>query len=132
MFSDRASQSRCRLSHNLHGIRWFQVSLSNFVPRTEATFTDSSRFVEAILKAARGETGITEAAYVYLPGIEGGAQVAQELGAQYFATKLDFGPEGAIKAHPIGKLSAYEQKLLDAGLPGLKKNIEDGEKAVSS
>lgn len=51
---------------------------------------------------------------------------------QYFATSLDFGTQGAVKAHPIGKLSDYEQKLLDAGLPGLKKNIEDGEKAVSS
>lgn len=58
--------------------------------------------------------------------------MAQELGVQYFATKLDFGPQGAVKAHPIGKLSNYEQKLLEAGLSGLKKNIEDGEKAVSS
>lgn len=92
---------------------------------------DLERFVEAILKAARGEEGVTEAAYVYLPGIEGGDEIAKELGVQYFATKLDFDRSGASKAQPLGVLSDYEKKLLDAGLPGLKKNIEDGERAVS-
>jgi len=89
------------------------------------------RFVEAILKAASGEKGITEAAYVYLPGIAGGDEVAEELGVRYFATKLDFDENGAAKAHPLGVLSNYEKKLLDAGLPGLKKNIDDGERVVS-
>ncbi|GAB7335633.1 hypothetical protein MBLNU13_g07956t1 [Cladosporium sp. NU13] len=89
------------------------------------------RFVEAILKAASGEKGITEAAYVYLPGIAGGDEVAEELGVRYFATRLDFDENGAAKAHPLGVLSDYEKKLLDAGLPGLMKNIEDGERVVS-
>ena len=92
--------------------------------------TDTGRFVEAILKAASGEKGITEAAYVFLPGIAGGDEVAKELGVQYFATKLDLDENGAAKAHSIGEISDYEKKLLNAGLPGLKRNIEDGEQAV--
>jgi len=103
-------------------------SISELLPFQAA---DIARFVEAILKAARGEQGITEAAYVYLPGIKGGDEVANDLGVQYFATKLDFDRSGAAKAHPIGVMSDYERKLLGAALPGLKKNIEDGELAVS-
>lgn len=56
--------------------------------------------------------------------------MADALGVDYFATKLDFGKEGVIKAHEIGALSDYEKKLMNACLPGLKKNIEDGERAV--
>jgi malate dehydrogenase len=33
---------------------------------------------------------------------------------------------GVEKIHPIGPISADEQKLLDACLPELKKNIEKG------
>lgn len=69
---------------------------------------------------------------MYLPGIEGGKSVADALGMDYFATKLDFGKDGAVRAHEIGSLSDYEKKLMDACLPGLKKNIEDGERAVEA
>jgi malate dehydrogenase len=114
----------------MHGVRRLQVSHNprKLVPDHTA---DTMRFVEAIPKAARGAEGITEAAYVYPPGIECGDEIAKELGVQYIATKLDFGRNGAVKAHPIGELSDYERGLLDAGLPGLKKNIEDGELAAS-
>lgn len=33
---------------------------------------------------------------------------------------------GVEKIHPIGPISAEEQKLIDACLPELKKNIEKG------
>ena len=114
----------------MHGVCGLQVSQKdrNYPLVMPA---NTRRFVEAILKAARGEEGIAEAAYVYLPGIEGGDEIANQLGVQYFATKLDFDRSGAARAHPVGVLSDYEKKLLDAGLPGLKKNIEDGELAVS-
>lgn len=130
MLLDRAGQGWCGFRNDLHGVCRLQVSQQyrNLSPRYT---TDTARFVEAILKAASGEKGITEAAYVYLPGIAGGDEVAKDLGVRYFATKLDFDENGAAKAHPVGVLSDYEKELLDAGLPGLKKNIEDGERAVS-
>jgi len=34
--------------------------------------------------------------------------------------------EGVAKIHPIGKMSAYEQKLYDAAIPELKSNIQKG------
>ena len=40
-------------------------------------------------------------------------------------------PEGVKKIHPIGDLSAEEQKLLEACLPDLKKNIEKGKAFVA-
>lgn len=39
-------------------------------------------------------------------------------------------PNGVEKIHPLGELSAEEQKLLEACLPDLKKNIEKGKKFV--
>jgi malate dehydrogenase len=38
---------------------------------------------------------------------------------------------GVEKIHPIGPISAEEQKLLDACLPELKKNIEKGKAFVA-
>jgi len=41
-------------------------------------------------------------------------------------------PNGVEKIHPIGELTAEEEKLLDACLPELKKNIEKGKAFVES
>ncbi|KAF2158522.1 hypothetical protein M409DRAFT_38197 [Zasmidium cellare ATCC 36951] len=90
------------------------------------------RFIESILRARNGENGVVEAAYVYLPGIEGGQAVADRLQVDYFSTKLDFSKEGAVRAHSIGPLSEYEEKLLAAGLPELKVNISNGTAAATA
>ena len=41
-------------------------------------------------------------------------------------------PNGVEKIHPIGDLTAEEEKLLEACLPELKKNIEKGKAFVES
>ena len=41
-------------------------------------------------------------------------------------------PTGVEKIHPIGELTTEEQKLLEACLPELKKNIEKGKAFVES
>jgi malate dehydrogenase len=41
-------------------------------------------------------------------------------------------PNGVEKIHPIGELTPEEQKLLDACLPELKKNIEKGKAFAAS
>ena len=79
-----------------------------------------NRFVTSILKAINGEKGIIEEAYLYLPGILGGKEIATELGVDYFAVPVEFGKEGAIKAYPIGSLSAHEEGLLKAAVEELK------------
>lgn len=85
------------------------------------------RFAQAIMKASKGESGIVEPAYIYLPGVSGGEETAQKLGVDYFAVPVEFGTEGANKALDIGKLSSYEEELLKIAVQELKGNVAKGE-----
>ena len=49
------------------------------------------RFAEAVLKAVKGEKGIVEPSFVYLPGISGGDIVAKEAGIDFFSTPIELG-----------------------------------------
>ncbi|KAH0548061.1 hypothetical protein GP486_008197 [Trichoglossum hirsutum] len=85
------------------------------------------RFTERLLKAVRGEKGIIEPSYVYLPGVEGGAEIAKATGVEYFSVPIELGATGAEKAHnPLNDTNEYEKKLLEAATKGLKGNIEKG------
>jgi malate dehydrogenase len=77
-----------------------------------------ARFAFSCLRAMKGEQGVIECAYVRSDVTE----------ATYFATPLVLGPNGVEKNLGLGKLSAFEQELLQKALPELKKNIETGEK----
>ncbi|KAH7175266.1 lactate/malate dehydrogenase [Dactylonectria macrodidyma] len=84
------------------------------------------RFAQAVIKASKGETGIVEPAYVYLPGVPGGEAIAHELGVDYFAVPVQLGPNGTQTAHPIGALSNYEKELLKIAVEELKGNVTKG------
>ncbi|KAH9210797.1 lactate/malate dehydrogenase [Leptodontidium sp. 2 PMI_412] len=84
------------------------------------------RFVSALLRAKDGESGVIEETYLYLPGVPGGKEIAEELGVDYFAVPVEFGPTGAVKAYPIGALSDYEVKLLKVAVEELKGNVNKG------
>ena len=49
------------------------------------------RFTESLLKAAKGEKGIVEPTFVYLPGVEGGAAIAEATGVDYFSVPVELG-----------------------------------------
>jgi malate dehydrogenase len=50
------------------------------------------RFAEAVLKALKGEKGIVQASFIYLPGIPGGTALQNYLdGLDYFSTNIEFG-----------------------------------------
>ena len=49
------------------------------------------RFAEKVIKAAKGEKGIVEPTYVYLPGVEGGAEIAKATGVEYFSVPVELG-----------------------------------------
>ena len=83
------------------------------------------RFIKALLAGMNGEA-VTEEAYVYLPGISGGKEIAAELGVDYFAVKIELGKTGATRAMPIGKISEHETMLLEVALNELKANITTG------
>jgi len=78
-----------------------------------------ARFAESLLKAAQGEKGVVEPTFVDSP-------LYKDQGVEFFASKVELGPNGVEKIHEVGKISEHEQKLLDACLVDLKKNIAKG------
>jgi len=78
-----------------------------------------ARFAESLLKAAQGEKGVIEPTFVDSP-------LYKDQGIDFFASKVELGPNGVEKIHPVGKITGYEQKLLDNCLSDLKKNIAKG------
>ena len=49
------------------------------------------RFAEKVIKASKGEKGIIEPTYVYLPGVEGGAEIAKATGVDFFSVPVELG-----------------------------------------
>lgn len=78
-----------------------------------------ARFAESLLKAAQGEKGVIEPAFVDSP-------LYKDHGIDFFSSKVELGPGGVEKIHPVGEITPDEQKLLDACLKDLKGNIEKG------
>lgn len=76
-------------------------------------------FANALMRAAKGESGVTECSYVESP-------LYKDQGATFFASPITLGAEGVKEIHPVGKVSSEEEKLLEAAIPELKKNIEKG------
>ena len=56
------------------------------------------RFAESLIKAARGEKGIVEPTFVYLPGVEGGDAIAKETGCDFFSVPVEL---GVSLLHPV-------------------------------
>jgi len=85
------------------------------------------RFAERIMKAAKGEKGIVEPTFVYLPGVPGGEAIVKETGCDFFSVPVELGPSGAEKAiNVLDNANSYEQKLLEKCIEGLKGNIAKG------
>ncbi|KAH8106329.1 malate dehydrogenase [Cristinia sonorae] len=83
-----------------------------------------AKFTGALLRALNGEKGVTVPTFVKSP-------LYADQGIDFFSSLVELGPNGVEKIHPVGELSAEEQKLLDACLPELKKNIEKGKAFVA-
>ncbi|KAL2847447.1 lactate/malate dehydrogenase [Aspergillus pseudoustus] len=78
-----------------------------------------ARFAESLLRAAQGEKGVIEPTFVESP-------LYQDRGINFFASKVELGPNGVEQIFPVGEVNAFEQKLLDACLVDLAKNIKKG------
>jgi len=75
-----------------------------------------ARFAISLIRALNGEKGVIECAYVHSDVTE----------ASFFSTPILLGPNGVEKNLGLGQLSDYEQQLLAASLPELKKSIQKG------
>jgi len=80
-----------------------------------------ARFTFSLLQALNGKQGVVECAYI------ASKEVPE---SSYFATPLVLGKNGVEKSLGIGKITDYEQKLIQAALKELKSNIEKGTKFV--
>ncbi|KAL4914525.1 hypothetical protein BDW62DRAFT_213407 [Aspergillus aurantiobrunneus] len=83
------------------------------------------RFVKTLLAARRGEA-VCEEAYVCVPGVPGGKEIAAQLGVDYFAVRIQLGKGSATKALPIGVISEGGKNLLDVAIKELKVNVATG------
>ena len=54
------------------------------------------RFAERVMRAAKGESGIVEPTFVFLPGVNGGDAIAKETGCEYFSVPVELG----VRTHP--------------------------------
>lgn len=50
-----------------------------------------SSFAEKVLRAAKGEKGLVEPSYVYLPGVPGGDAIAKATGVDFFSVPVELG-----------------------------------------
>ena len=49
------------------------------------------RFAEKLMRALNGQSGIIEPTFVYLPGVEGGAEIAKITGCDFFSVPVELG-----------------------------------------
>ncbi|CAO4368162.1 Protein CBR-MDH-2 [Caenorhabditis briggsae] len=75
-----------------------------------------ARFANALVRGIKGEKNV-QCAYVASDAVKG---------VEYFSTPVELGPNGVEKILGVGKVSAFEQKLIDASVPELNKNIAKG------
>ncbi|CAN6638207.1 malate dehydrogenase, cytoplasmic [Trichomonascus vanleenenianus] len=84
----------------------------------------AARFTASLLRAIKGEKNVVEPTFVESP-------LFKDEGIEFFSSKVTLGPSGAEEIHPLGKLNAYEEKLIEAAKVDLKKNIAKGQSFVA-
>ncbi|KAI1432876.1 malate dehydrogenase [Xylaria sp. CBS 124048] len=78
-----------------------------------------ARMADSVIRALAGEKGIVEPTFVDSP-------LYKDQGVDFFASKVELGPNGVEKVLPVGAVDANETKLLEVALGDLKKNIAKG------
>jgi len=84
-----------------------------------------AKFTNALLRGLAGEKGVITPTFIRSP-------LFADRGIEFFSSNVELGLNGVEKIHPIGELTAEEQKLLEACLPELKKNIDKGKAFVEA
>jgi malate dehydrogenase len=80
-----------------------------------------ARFVDTVLMGLSGVKQ-TDTCYFNI----GEAPDGKAFGLDYFATKVEIGPNGIMAVLPLGKLTAYEEKRINEGKNKLKSDIKVG------
>ena len=64
------------------------------------------------MKALKGEKGIVEPTYVYLPGVTGGDAIAKETGVDYFSVPVELGVCAEILSTYCPLLRRFANEIL--------------------
>lgn len=83
-------------------------------------------FIEAIIKAKLGYTGIVYSSFVYLPGIMDGDKIKEKVGSNFFAVPVELGICGAQRAIPFDFITSYEKTLFSTSIKELENDIKQG------
>ncbi|VDM59712.1 unnamed protein product [Angiostrongylus costaricensis] len=75
-----------------------------------------ARFANALLRAVKGEKNV-QCSYVASDAVKG---------VEYFSTPVELGPNGVEKILGVGKVSPFEQELINSAVAELNKNISKG------
>ncbi|KIJ58565.1 hypothetical protein HYDPIDRAFT_33221 [Hydnomerulius pinastri MD-312] len=84
-----------------------------------------AKFTDALLRGLSGEKGVVVPTFV-------GSPLYKNQRIDSFSSNVELGVNGVDKIHPLGQLSAEEEKLMEACLTELKQNIEKGRAFVES
>lgn len=84
------------------------------------------RFAESLLRLLVGlpaEGGIPDPAFVYLPGLEGGKEVQNKVGVEFFAVPVVFGRGGRVRGvlNVLDGITPEEKKLVEVAVKGLSQ-----------
>lgn len=82
-----------------------------------------ARFTSSLLRALKGDKGVSECAFVESPVVPG---------CTFFSTRVDLGKEGVAKIHPIGPMSDFEKGMYEKMLPELKGSITKGQQFAAT
>lgn len=63
-----------------------------------------SSFAEKVLKAVKGEKGLVEPSYVYLPGVPGGKEIAEKTGVDFFSVPIELGVRSSPSQRPLSEI----------------------------
>ncbi|CAG8519889.1 7601_t:CDS:2 [Diversispora eburnea] len=86
----------------------------------------AARFTDSLLRAlVIKEAGIIEPTYIK-------SNLFASKGIEYFASNVEIDSEGVKQVFPLGRVSPYEEQLVEGALPDLKNSIEKGIKFVQN
>lgn len=106
---------------------WLTPATGKMAQTVHCFKADICRFADKVIRAAKGEKGLVEPSFVYLPGVQGGDSVAKTTGTEFFSVPIELGPSGAENAiDVVSSANDHEKKLLQACYDGLKGNISKG------
>ncbi|KAM0806453.1 malate dehydrogenase, NAD-dependent [Usnea florida] len=109
--------------HTLYGGAEVYLAKEKKSGATLSTACAVFRITERACRALKGEQGLRECAFVYLPGIDGGKEVAEAVGVNFFSVPVELSVDGAAKV--VDPLQILNDKEREMTKKAVKQLLED-------